>query len=156
LGRRHGVELLAVRSAYLPDAALQLSKRTALRLYERTARAPIEALAIDAHAGGDDEAPDGLLSERLKEHRGADAVHGNVLLEAVHALSDADGGGEVDHRIDAFESAPEGVAVADITDDELDGWVEVGGAAPLLSVHLRDEAVIGADAVPCVEQLVGE
>ncbi len=83
LGRRRGA------GGRLPVAALEL--------LARPRRAG--ALAVDAHARGDEELADGPLGERLAEHRRPELVGRGVLGRLVHALADADARGEVDDRV---------------------------------------------------------
>ena len=57
------------------------------------------------------------------------------------------------NRVDAVEGSPQNVRVADVAAHELDVRGEVLGP-PCLTVHLRDQRVEGAYAVPAPEQLV--
>src|SRR5437868_2216715 len=50
----------------------------------------VEALAVDAHARGDEQPADRPLGQRLQQDRGAAAVDVGVLGDLVHALADAD------------------------------------------------------------------
>jgi hypothetical protein len=61
-----------------------------------------------------------VLEQRLEQHGGAGRVRSGVLHELVHALADADAGGEVDDRVDPVQGAPDHVGIAQVLEDELD------------------------------------
>ena len=80
----------------------------------------VEALAIDAHGGGDDEAPHRLRDQRLQEDGGAAVVHVDIAVDGIHALPDPDLGGQVDHPVDAVERRVHRRPVADVADPDVD------------------------------------
>jgi hypothetical protein len=116
----------------------------------------VEAFAVEAHGGGDDETLDGGLDEDFEEDGGAEVVDGGVVFDFVHGLADADGGGEVEDGVDVVEGGFEGLAVADVADEEFDVFVEVVGAGGVLAVDLRRQIVQSADVVAVGEEFIGE
>ena len=118
------------------------------------ARGAVEALPVDAHRGGDDDAAHGRTRERLHEHGGAEVVHADVARDRVHALPDADLGGEVDDRIDAAQRAAHGIEVADVALDELGAFAQDVGAGGA-GVHLLDERVEQDDSLAPAQERTG-
>jgi hypothetical protein len=144
-------QLLAVRAARVPLAALELLARP-LGRGDRLVR----ALAVDAHARGDDHLADRVLEQRLQQHAGACRVRRGVLGGLIHALADADPGAEVADGIDALERSAHDLAVTEVAGDQLDLVCEVGGALLLAAVHLLHEAVEGPHAVAGPHELVAQ
>jgi hypothetical protein len=84
----------------------------------------VEALAVDAHGRGDDHPLHGIIDELLEQHRRAEVVHRHVAVDRVHALADADFGGEVDNLVDPRQCAPHRDFVAHVAADELHLGIE--------------------------------
>ena len=71
-------------------------------------------------------------------------------------LADADGGGEVIHRVDAVERASDRIRVAHVAAEQLDVGVKIRGPPGIGAVHLRRQIVERADAMSVPQQFVGE
>src|SRR3954464_6044016 len=91
--------------ARLPVARSQLLYAPFDVIRHLAVRSCIHSFAVDAHAGGDDQTLHGATNDLLQEHRSAQIVRRGVVLDLVHALSHADGGGEVIHDMHAIERA---------------------------------------------------
>src|SRR5207253_3236172 len=97
LGGRHGHERMPLRIHWVPGLAR--APRPAHRVLDDAAvPGPVETLAVDAHRGGDDHASHRPVDELLEQCGGAAIVDRDVPLDRVHALADADLGGEVYDR----------------------------------------------------------
>ena len=85
-------------------------------------RIEVLALAVDRHRGGDDHLSDCIpaLEDLLEQDGAPDRIDGHVPLDLVHGLTDTDRGGEVHDRIDAVEGTTHRLAMADVSDQELD------------------------------------
>ena len=147
LGRRHGLE-----AGVLPVPALELLARALGRLDGETVCIAVQPFPVDAHARGDDELSHRMRCELLEQRSRAERVDRRVLRNLVHRLSDADARREVHDGVAALERPCDRLAVADVADLQLDLRVEVGGRHA--AVHLLDEAVEHAHAVPGAQQLV--
>jgi hypothetical protein len=114
----------------------------------------VQALAIDAHRGGGDDAAHRMIDQPLEQDRGADIVGRGVALDFIHRLADADLGGEMDDAVDAVQRAGDCIAVADIGADEFG----IGGEAlgPLdVAMDLRQQAVEHPHFIASPQQLGG-
>src|SRR5690606_29783840 len=129
----------------LPEAAIGARD-------EPSARRLVETLAVNAHARGDDETLDGTLDQRLQKNGGAEIVDGGVLGELVHALPDADHGGEVEHAVDAAKGLAHGVGISHVALDQLDLGIEVARPFRVGAVDLGRKIVESADPVAPAEQ----
>ena len=149
LGGRDRGEPLAAGAAGLPLAALELVARSLCCRHRL-----IGALAVDAHAGRDDELAHGVLRERAEEDGCPERVRARILGLLVHALADPDARGQMDHRVHAFERAAHDLVAAHVAGNQLDVVVQVVG--PLrVAVHLVDEDVERPDGVALAQELVG-
>ena len=91
-----------------------------------------------------------VVDQLLEQHRGAVIVDGDVAVDRIHALADADLGGEVDDLGDALQRAQHRGLVAHVADDHVDLRVEVVGLR-LVAVDLLDQAVEHADAMAALQ-----
>ena len=89
-----------------------------------------------------------MLAERFPEDRGAEIIHAGVLGDLVHALADADQCNQVNHRVDAVQRASQRLRIANIADDQLYVGRQVIGPSSFLAMHLRDETIEHAYAMP--------
>jgi len=85
LGRRQRRQRLAARAGGLfPCAALELLARALDDVrHAVTVRSGVEALAVDGHAGGDDQLLDGVVQQRLQQDAGSQAVDARVVGDLV-------------------------------------------------------------------------
>ena len=111
---------------------------------------PVQSLAVDAHRGGDDDALDRIVDKLLEQHCRAVIIDRNIAVDRVHALADADLGGQMHDLVDAFERLEERGLVADIADDDLGIGIKAVRARTR-AVHLLDHAVENAHLVPAGE-----
>ena len=81
-----------------------------------------------------------MVDQLLEQHRRAVVVDRDVAVDRVHALADADLGGEVDDRVDPFQRLQDGGLVADVAGDELD-LRSAGRPGVFGPVDLLDQAV---------------
>ncbi len=116
---------------------LQLLETAFLACNSFAATRRIEALAVNAHARSDKKAFDGILSECLKQDRGAFAVHARILGDLIHALADADRGREVVDRVDILQCSRHGFPIAHVADDQFDIVREVVRPLRVLAMNLR-------------------
>jgi hypothetical protein len=77
------------------------------------------------------------------------------MLDLVHALPDAYGGGEMANHVDVGERRPQRLAVTDVTIQELGFGGEVGGANAI-GVNLSVEVVEDPDSVAGAQKLLCE
>ena len=114
----------------------QLRRRRGARRCGSSTTAPsrvaVEALAVDAHRGGDDDAPDRLVDQRLEQHGGAEIVDRDVALDRVHALADADFGGEMDDAVDARKSLLQRLGMTYVPHQKLGVARQRGRAAAIM------------------------
>jgi hypothetical protein len=154
LRRRLGGERAAVARSRFPLATLELRAVALDRLSHCPVGVAVEALAVDAHAGGDDQPAHRILQERLEQDPGANGVDRAVVGDLVHALADADARGEVDDGVDPVDRLGDGGRIADVAFDQLDLVVEVGG--PLaLRMDLRVEPIECTHLVAFLQQTPG-
>ena len=153
-GRRHRRERPAIRASEFPPALRELLARTRGAGHDRSPGGSIGALAVQAHARRNHQPFDRPFHQRLEQHGGADVVDRGVSRHLVHALADTDGGGEVVHRIDAIEGAPDRIGVAHIATYELDVVVQIVGPSGVVAVDLRRKHVERAHLVTVAQQLV--
>jgi hypothetical protein len=92
-----------------------------------------------------------VVEQRLEQHRRAQGVDARVLGDLVHALADADAGGEVHDLVHPLERLAQALGVAHVTDDELGVGGQVAGSSGS-SVDLRVQAVEHPDLVAPLEQ----
>jgi len=84
LGRRQRRQRLAARAGGFPCAALELFARALDDVrHAVTVRSGVEALAVDGHAGGDDQLLDGVVQQRLQQDAGSQAVDARVVGDLV-------------------------------------------------------------------------
>jgi hypothetical protein len=159
LRRRLGLERRAVVAEDVPLACRELLLRPDPRSKAGLARARVAVLplAVDRHGRGDEQLADPVAPlQRLLEDDGrADRVDRRAPLDLVHRLPDADGGREVDDRVDAVEGIPHRITVAHVAGLELHLRVEVVRRLAV-RVHLRVEVVERAHLVAVGEEPVGE
>jgi hypothetical protein len=74
----------------------------------------------------------------------------------IHALADADCGGEMKHRIDVDERTLHGFSIANVANLEFDAWVQIGGTRGVGAVHLLRQVIQSADSMTSRKQLIGE
>ena len=119
----------------------------------------VEPLAIDAHAGGDDEPVEGpalrAFDHRFQKHRGAAPVDVGVVGDLVHALADPDPRGKMDHRVDIGQRPAHRPRRADIADDQLDAAVEIRRRPTLFPMDLRVETIERLDRMAVFQQQRG-
>jgi hypothetical protein len=75
--------------------------------------------------------------------------------DLVHALTDADRGGQVIDRVDVLQGRSQCVAIAHVTVDAFDVRVQVVRKSVGAAVHLVGEGVVGPDATAVLGQQVG-
>jgi len=126
-GGRHRFERPSAPIEWVPLPPLQL-QRAALGGFDKASiRRAVEALAINAHAGGDDEPVKRpalrAFDHHFKKHRGAAPVDVGVVGNLIHALADPDPRGKMDHRIDIRQGAAYRSWHADIAYDQFDATV---------------------------------
>ena len=155
LRRGHGDERAAAIVERVPGrlgAGARLAHRV---LDQRAVGGAVEPLAVDAHGGGDHHALHRPVDQLLEQDRGAAVVDGDVAVHGVHALADADLGGEVDHLVHAGEGAAHQRFVAHVADHQFHVGIElVRPAAP--AMDLLDQAVEDAHVVAFGEQGAGD
>ena len=106
----------------------------------------VEAFPVDAHARGDDQAPDRTPHERLQQDAGPGGIRCRVVGDFVHRLPHPDACCQVHHGVDPLQCAVHGSGVADVANLELYFRVEV--VRPRLAlVHLRNERIEHAHLV---------
>ncbi len=74
-------------------------------LDQRAVGVAVQALAVDAHRAGGDDAAHRRVDQRLEQRRRADVVGRGIAYDLVHRLADPDLGGEVDDAVDAAQRA---------------------------------------------------
>src|SRR5581483_1741148 len=153
---RDGSKDVAISIAQFPVPGLQLRQTPFDARHQSSAGGAIQALAVNAHGGGHDEALDGILDERLQEDGRALVIDGGVVSDLIHALADTHQGGKVEHGVHALEGADELPGVADIAVEQLDLGVEVIGASAGGSMDLRGKAVENAYVITLGEQFIRE
>ena len=116
-----GVSGSPSRSFGLPSAALEL-RRAALARARRGGRPRVaaQALAVDAHRGGDDQPADRGLISASSSTAVPRSLTADIVGDLVHALPDAHRGGQVDDRVHAVQRPPDGHRVANVAADKLD------------------------------------
>jgi hypothetical protein len=119
-------------------------------------RVVVQAFAVHAHTGGNDQTLHRALRERLEQHRGPAVVHVRVVVDAIHALSHADRGGEVEHHVHAPEGVVDRLAVPHVADQQLHAVAQITGRRLALAMDLGREIVEGANPMACREEGVGE
>jgi hypothetical protein len=150
LGRRCRYEWTPLLVERVPGVTHARPRRTHDVLDDAAVGIPIEALAVDAHRGGDDDALHGIVDQLLEQHLGAVVVHRHVAVDGVHALSHAHFGCEMHDLCDAFQGAEQRGLVPHVADDHLHLGIEVIRRG-LLAVDLLDQAVQDADAVTAIQ-----
>jgi hypothetical protein len=76
----------------------------------------------------------------LEKYRSADFVYAGVAFNGVHALADADLGGEVDDAIDPRKRPADGIGIPNVTLDLLDLPIEFARPSAI-RVYLADQTV---------------
>jgi hypothetical protein len=155
-GGGEGCERAAVGVDEFPLAGLETFERAGAAGDVGSGGAAVKALAVDAGAGGEDEAADGAADEGLEEDGGALVVDGGVVGNLIQARAGADEGGEVADGVDADEGLVDGAGVEHVADAQVDLGGEVGGADGVGTVHVRDEGVEDAHAMAAAQELVGQ
>src|SRR5437763_4578012 len=115
----------------------------------------VQAFAIDTHAGGDNQGLDRALHQGLEEDSRAERIHPPVLANFIHALPDTDSGGQVKHRIHTTERSAYCVAMAHVTTDQLNVWMQVIRTLTPAAVDLRGEHIQHAYLVVVRQQFIG-
>src|SRR5205085_12191710 len=128
-----------------PDRAFQLA-RIALGIgHEPPVGGAVHAFAVNAHAGGDDEALERPLlrarAERYEQEGRASPVDIGVVGHLVPALADPNPGREMEHVIDIDEGAAYRSWRTNIADHQLDAPIEIARRAPVAAMDLRVEII---------------
>ena len=119
-------------------------------LYEPTFRIAVQAFAIDAHRGCNDDAAHRILDQLLEQHGGALIVHGHIAIHRVHALPDAYLGREVHDPVHALDGIPHGIGITHVADENL--RIRIQAVCTAVAMHLLDEAVQDADMIAPAEE----
>ena len=152
--RRHRRERAAILVPHVPPAGLQLLKGANSGINGFAAAIQVKPFSIDAHRGCHDEAAHRPVDQRLQQGGGAEVVDGGVLVHLVHALADANHRCQMEHLVDAGNSLPHLVRIANITTDHLDITRQIVGNLAVIPMHLGDEAVENTDPVAITEQFI--
>jgi hypothetical protein len=110
----------------------------------------IVASSMSVYGEGLYRGADGRL--RVVDERSLELAR--VRFNLIHALADADGGGEVIDRVDAAQSAAHGAFIAHIAAHDLDVGMKV--FRRVVAMDLRDQGIEHAHPAPLAQQLVGE
>ena len=113
----------------------------------------VEAFAVDAHRGGDDDAAGFRRDQALEKDGGAEVVGADIARDLVHALAHTHLGGEVEDAVDVLQGLVEQGGVADVAFEELDVWVQIGRG---IGMDLVDQAVYRADLVALGQEFFAE
>ena len=155
LGGANRREPLPVGGVQFPIVPAKLLERALLPLHQRPSGRAVHALAVDAHARGDDEPLDRMARQRLEQNRRAIAVYLRVVGDLVHALAHADQRRKMIDGVHALKRLPDRLRVTDIAVDDLHLGGEISGPLALASVHLRRVIVEHAHLVPFFEKFIG-
>ena len=145
-----------MRIGRVPPAPAQRRRRPRRVLNEAAVLIAVQALAVNAHRGGDDQPLDRPLDQRLQEDGRAEIVDPDVVGHVVHALADADPGRQMDDRIDAGQRALDRARVPDIARHALDLGVQIRGPGAPLPMDLGIQNVEDPHPVALPEQLIAE
>ncbi len=111
----------------------------------------VEAFAVDAHRGGDDDALDRLRDQRLQKNGGAEVVGRDITLHRIHALADAHFRGEVHDVIHTIERPGHGIGVAHVAALELGVARQIRGAGAI-AMDLLEHGVQNTNPIAAREQ----
>ena len=94
----------------------------------------------------------GAFDHRFEQNRRTPGIDVSVVGDLVHALPDADPGGEMNDSIDSDERTLHNPWRADVADDQFDSLIQIGGGPAFSPVDLHVEIVERANLIALAEQ----
>ena len=155
LAGRHSLHVPAAVGAFdLPIAGFELGLGPQAGIDKAVLVAPVSALAVDRHGGGNDYLAQRMLriGQQIQEHSTTQGIDLSIILDLVHRLAHTYGGGQVIDDIHPLQRAGQRLAVPHVRLDQLSLRIQVVGHRLIRSVDLRHQAIIDPDPMPTLYQ----
>ncbi len=96
--------------------------------------------------------PLGAFDHRFEQNRRTPGIDISVVGDLIHALPDADSGGEMNNNVDSAERTLHDSWRADVADDQFDSLIQIGGRSAFSPMDLHVEIVERANLIALAEQ----